>query len=126
MSYTNRLFAICEDGQEDAGDALARGVWFLGIGRAFGGEFGLPLRALGSSSQQTIAWAHQSVVQDDTKAALEQFATDGPYPLLNNLGVNNANIAAAKTAVTVECYPRSTHEHGFVAWLASKGYEVMA
>lgn len=125
MNYPHILFAVCLAGSESIGNAMALAVGFKGLGQAFGGEFGLGLRAIGSSDTTPSAWAHQSVARDSAAALVEEYNAAGPYPLLGEKGIAAEQVAAAKPAVIAERFSRETHEYAFVTWLASKGYEII-
>lgn len=125
MNYPHILFAVCLVGNENIGNVFALAAGFKGLGQAFGGEFGLGLRAVGSNSTTPIAWAHQAVARDTAAELVAEYNSAGPYPLLAEKGIGTGQVTVAKSVVVVERFSRETHEYGFVGWLASKGYEII-
>lgn len=123
--FVGMVFGACLVGGEAIGNAVALAVGHRGTGPAFGGERGIGLRALGSQSATPVAWGAYTLAKADTEARVAEYNTDGPYPGLNALGMADPQVAAAKSVLTAEYFPRATHEHGFVEWLTSKGYEII-
>ena len=119
------LFGVCLVGQEAVGNALARAVGHGGVGDAFGGEFGIGLRPIGSDSTTPAAWAAFHLARDSVNGMVVEFNTGGPYPLLTAIGLSGGQISAAKAAVTAACFPRATHEYGLIGYLAGIGYEII-
>lgn len=126
MNYPFIMFAICAAGSESLGNSLALAAGFKGLGHAFGGEFGLGLRAIGSSDTVPTAWAHHAVIRQEAADLVDEFNGAGPYPLLNAKGIQDAAIGSAKNVVTAERFPRETHEYGFLSWIAGSGYEIIS
>lgn len=102
MSYPKMIFAFCAVGSESAGNAVASATWHKGVLPAFGGDFGVGLRAIGGGSQ--THWLAYDVA---TQAAADAVAgyTSGP--------------------LVVACYPRATHENALADVLAAHGYEII-
>lgn len=123
--FVNMVFGICLVGSEAIGNAVAVAVGHRGTGPAFGGPRGIGLRQLGSQSTTPVAWGAYTIAKAATAPTVEEFNGAAPYPTLNALGMADAQVAAAKSVLTAECYPRETHEEAFFDWLASKGYEVI-
>ena len=125
MNYPDIVFGLCPVGSEAIGNALARAVGFQGEGPAFGGEFGLGVRPVGSDQSEPVAWVHQAPARPVVRSLVTEYNGAGPFPLLNALGMTDQQVAAAKTVLTAEYFPRATHEYAFIEWLASKGYEII-
>ena len=83
-------------------------------------NYGRKLRAIGGENVE-VARATGGPMSDAIAAAVSEFNTSGPYPLLNAAGITNGEIAAAKLVLTV-----SVCEYGAqdpLAFWASLGYE---
>ena len=53
-----------------------------------------------------------------------EFASDGPYPLLNTRGMSDAQVAVAKAHVKVQVGPRGTTEPQWRSFIESLGYVI--
>lgn len=58
-------------------------------------------------------------------AAVQEFNSDGPYPILNAAGIDDAQIAADKASFVCVAGHHTTMEMTEAAWLASLGYEII-
>lgn len=123
--FVGTVFGACLVGGEAIANAVSRAVGHRGTGPAFGGERGIGLRPLGSQSTTPVAWGSYTVAKADTEARVAEYNAAGPYQTLNSLGMTDPQVAAAKSVLTAEYFPRETHEYAFVAWLASNGYEII-
>lgn len=123
--YEFIMFAACLDSGLEVGNALALAIGHNATGPAFGGDPGVPLRPIGSGDTTPTAWATWAILRSETNDLVQEFNTAGPYTLLGALGVSEPQIAAGKAVLVAESFSRSTHEYGFIPWLASKGYEAI-
>lgn len=123
--FVGMVFGACLVGGEAIGNAVARAVGHRGTGPAFGGTLGLALRAIGSQATEAEAWGAYTLAKASTEPVVAEYNGAGPYALLNGVGMADPQVAAAKAVLTAEYFPRETHESAFVAWLTSKGYEII-
>lgn len=75
-------------------------------------------------SNPVAARASFPLLTDSGYSMVVEFNGAGPWPQLNAIGFNDAQIAAAKTVITLECGPRAAIEHHGVEYVQSLGYVV--
>lgn len=86
---------------------------------------GIALREIGSQSTTPTAWAASSPLRQAGLEYCGEFASDGPYPLLNELGLTNEQIAVAKPAMLMEFGSRAQYEGRLLAFITEQGYEII-
>lgn len=72
-------------------------------------------------SQPASAYAAFPLLKPTGYARVTEFMSAGPYPLLNALGISNAQIAAGKAALTITAGPRGEIGTG-PQFIAGNGY----
>ncbi|MFZ5697780.1 MAG: hypothetical protein ACOY9J_03505 [Pseudomonadota bacterium] len=123
-AYDRILMAACTVEGVEVGNAIAVLIGHRGAGPAFGGEFPIALRPIGSQGPATH-YGTYSLARAEWQPLIDEFNSAGPYPLMTGRGVQAGQISAGKAAVTVACLPRATHENGFPDFVQSLGLEII-
>jgi len=74
-----------------------------------------------TASNPVSAYAAFPLLKATGYARVTEFMSAGPYPLLNDLGISNAQIAAGKSALTITAGPRGQIGTG-PQFVAAQGY----
>jgi hypothetical protein len=131
--YVYACNAVCVEAGLAIGNALAaaidpdtggaetftKGLRCYPAGTTFTGT--IPNRA---ASNPVAARASFPLLKATGFALVSEFNGSAPWPQLNAIGFNDAQIAAAKTVITLECGPRATIEPHGVEFVQSLGYLV--
>lgn len=118
--YTINVIAI----DPDVGNMLA-GAIGVAPGDNLTFTVGTNLRLIGSTSSTPDAVFACVPLKQAGLDYCTEFASAGPYPLLNELGLTNEQIAAAKPAMLMEFGPRDQYDAHGIAFIAAHGYEVI-
>ena len=65
-------------------------------------------------------------LRSTARAAIDEFLSDGPYPILNSMGLSNAQIAADKAAIIIQVGSRADIEYGLSSFLSQNGRTIVA
>lgn len=124
--YTKHLFSTCADAATPIGNALAVMVGFKGAGPAFGGEFGIGLRVIGSGSVAPTHWLFYTLTNEDRVQYVDEFNGPGPYTLMASLGATEGQVTTAKANMIVEIVdtPADLAAH-IASFLAAHSFEMM-
>lgn len=115
--YTYACNVICPVEHVAIGNALAAGIDpGSGGNQTFSAAKGLACYPAGTTftgqglgktaSNPVSAYAAFPLLTALGYSRVAEFMSDGPYPLLNALGISNAQIAAGKAALTITAGPR--------------------
>lgn len=123
MNYPHMLFAVCNVGSEQVGNALASAVGYGAVLPAFGGEFGIKLQQTGGDGTHT-AWAAYGFARQSTADIVAEYNGSAPYVKLNARGITDEQVNDAKSVLQAYTYPRATHEAALAEVLAGLGFTV--
>lgn len=124
--YSKYTYSTCKVGAEAIGNALAKLVGYTGEGPAFGGEFGIGLREIGSDTIIPTHWLFYTITKDTNVALVDVFNSAGPFDELLALGATETqiNIGKANMHVSIVDIPSNpvAFAHQFITQL---GLEVI-
>jgi hypothetical protein len=73
-------------------------------------------------SKAAVAWLVPVPVRESAYLPAAEYMGDGPYPLLNGMGVSDAQIAGLKTLVFVDAQERAAGEANLANFISERGY----
>lgn len=82
------------------------------------------LRPVGSSGAATH-WGGPLQVKLATAAAVNEYNTAGPYPILNGVGLTNTDVADFKVDIQMQLVPRGTGRQAWADWLTALNLEII-
>lgn len=86
---------------------------------------GKALRLIGSQDSTPVAWFAHVPLKKYGFDQISEFITNGPYPLLNAIGLSDQVIAGGKSFITVEVGDRLSIRDSWQGFISSRGYEVI-
>ena len=104
------------------GNAMALAIG----GPTWANTFGaIKLRPVGSQSTTPTAWFANLNMRQHWHDCLVEFNGAGPYPLVNGHGVDDNQVAYAKTKIVLEVGDRDAIGFNVPQFLLAQGYEVI-